>query len=283
MKISSASALAIAPLVIFQSSQVLSGSLSLQRRTPKSPQALDVGSDQAMAEQAAALARSQAMLARTKYGDLASGHLPASPDTAKPAGQDPEAKRARRDLALIPSSRDALASGIALGNYETGTSFFTNISIGTPGQDVQVVLDTGSSDTWVSASFFYPGRSTSFQPLSAAPPFKIQYGGGTVAGALGTDDMLLARHLVTNQTFALADTLSDGLVNTAVHGIMGMAFQGLSASGQNPLWYGAAMTDRTFACERPAQTDQVIDKCAALVCSHISFYKRRYRSDRSLL
>ena len=145
------------------------------------------------------------------------------------------------------SKRDALAASSSMKNYNADTSFYTTISIGTPGQDFSVVLDTGSSDTWISSAYFQPSKSSSF--VNTNLPFNIQYGGGTVAGTLGTDQMLLSNHIVTNQTFAVANTVSGGLLNGQVQGIMGMAFQTLSASGQNPLWYGANLQDNTFACE----------------------------------
>lgn len=37
----------------------------------------------------------------------------------------------------------------ALGNNFTGQSYIAQVTIGTPGQDISLAIDTGSSDTWV--------------------------------------------------------------------------------------------------------------------------------------
>lgn len=176
---------------------------------------------------------------------------------------------AQQEPTTSTSKRDALAASSSMKNYNADTSFFTTISIGTPGQDFSVILDTGSSDTWISSAYFQPSKSSSF--LNTNLPFNIQYGGGTVAGTLGTDEMLLANHIVTNQTFAVANTVSGGLLNGQVQGIMGMAFQALSASGQNPLWYGANLQDNTFACEY-----------SSFLLLFYSFSSKKDRSHRNL-
>ncbi|KDN49220.1 acid protease [Tilletiaria anomala UBC 951] len=179
--------------------------------------------------------------------------------TAEWAGRQVQALRQKYSVtprnpleqdAIAPSSiqkRDALAASIPMYNVAADTSFYTTVSIGTPGQDFKVVLDTGSSDTWVSSAYFSPSQSSTFNSSSPPTPFSIQYGGGQVQGILGTDQMLLANHIVTGQTFAVANTISGGLLNGQVQGVMGMAFATLSTSGQNPLWYGAALSDQTFA------------------------------------
>ena len=45
------------------------------------------------------------------------------------------------------SSRSTITESI--GNNITGGSYIANVSVGTPPQNVQLVIDTGSSDVWL--------------------------------------------------------------------------------------------------------------------------------------
>ncbi|KAJ3749651.1 acid protease [Lentinula detonsa] len=126
------------------------------------------------------------------------------------------------------------------------------ISIGTPGQSMSVVLDTGSSDLWVTGSsckncdgqtpLFDSTKSSSFKSSSLssssnnAGQTTIQYGSGAVAGTLAQDTVEFDGFTVQGQTFLLADDLTDGLLDGPVSGIMGLAFQSIASTESTPFW-----------------------------------------------
>jgi cathepsin D len=79
-------------------------------------------------------------------------------------------------------------------------------------QQFDVVLDTGSSDLWVTSSQctacasggpeFDSTKSTSFVASSNVQPVTIQYGSGSVEGVLGQDTVSMGGFTVAQQTFS---------------------------------------------------------------------------------
>ncbi|KAG6907899.1 hypothetical protein DXG01_007006 [Tephrocybe rancida] len=134
----------------------------------------------------------------------------------------------------------------------TGTNlFFGSLAIGTPPVSYNVILDTGSSDLWVADSScnsscdgvatFNPNASTTFKTENT--PFSISYGSGKASGFLGSDTVQMAGFSVSNQTFALCDTVSDGLLTSPVSGLLGLAFKSIASSGATPFWQALAEND----------------------------------------
>lgn len=50
----------------------------------------------------------------------------------------------------------------------------------------------------------------------------------------------MAGFSVSNQTFALCDTVSSGLLTNPVSGLLGLAWQAIATSGAMPLWQALA-------------------------------------------
>jgi len=100
------------------------------------------------------------------------------------------------------------------------------------------------SDLWVADSLcssgcesvptFDPSSSSSFQNESTT--FAITYGSGQAAGSLGSDVVQMAGFSVKNQVFAVCNQVSPGLLTSPVSGLLGLAFQTISASKAEPLW-----------------------------------------------
>jgi cathepsin D len=144
-------------------------------------------------------------------------------------------------------ARESMAKRQIIGLSDVGgDSFYVGqIKIGTPAQDFNVILDTGSSDFWLADSgcstagcaalnLFDPTDSTSYQ--SSSTPFEVTYGSGAAEGTLASDTVSLAGYTVNSLTFAVCDQLAQGTLNAPASGIMGLGFQQLAASGATPFW-----------------------------------------------
>ncbi|KAF9785153.1 acid protease, partial [Thelephora terrestris] len=131
-----------------------------------------------------------------------------------------------------------------LTNQNADSTYYGTIAIGTPPVSYNVVLDTGSSDLWVADSScgsdcsgmatFNSAQSSSFTNLTTS--FSITYGSGNAQGSLGKDVVQLAGFSVPNQVFAVCDVISNGLLQSPISGLMGLAWQSIASSGAEPFW-----------------------------------------------
>src|SRR5262249_11923146 len=96
---------------------------------------------------------------------------------------------------------------------------------------------------------FDPTSSSTFHNLSS--PFRIVYGSGQAAGTLAQDVVQMAGFTVPNQVFATCDRVSDGLLQSPVSGLMGLAFETIASSHATPFWEtlvtGGAWNDPVMA------------------------------------
>ncbi|KAL7421708.1 hypothetical protein Q5752_003478 [Cryptotrichosporon argae] len=131
---------------------------------------------------------------------------------------------------------------VALQDNSLDASYSASVSIGTPSQTFQIILDTGSSDLWVasssctscSGSTFDSASSTSYVGLNET--FSISYGSGTASGALGQDTVTMGGYSVASQTFADCNSIGSGLISSGTAGIMGLAWTSLAYSKATPWW-----------------------------------------------
>jgi len=160
-----------------------------------------------------------------------------------------------------PNSKRSSGENL-LANQNADSSYYGTVAIGTPAVSYNVIMDTGSADLWVADSgctancdgidTFNPSQSTSFTNLST--PFAIKYGSGSAQGSLGKDVVQMAGFSVPNQVFAHCDTVSSGLVDAPVSGLMGLAWQAIAASGAVPFWQTLASSG---AWDDPVMTFQI--------------------------
>jgi len=128
-------------------------------------------------------------------------------------------------------ARRGSSHAVTLGNDVQDGLYYVNASVGTPGQTVQLQIDTGSSDTWMFdptackevhclGYSFNPQKSSTYTTLEQGG-FEIQYGtaGSLVKGDYFSDNFGIGDMVVKNLTMALATEAEN--VPT---GIMGISF-----------------------------------------------------------
>jgi len=136
------------------------------------------------------------------------------------------------------------SADISMINHNTDSIYTAVVNIGTPPQSFNLILDTGSADTWVpilqcstcaaSIRKFDTTKSSTFIP--SPDPVVIRYGSGTVSGTVSQDIVGTGGFMVPNQTFLSVTRTSANLLRGSLSGIMGLAFSTIAASGATPFW-----------------------------------------------
>ncbi|XP_040472496.1 LOW QUALITY PROTEIN: gastricsin [Falco naumanni] len=121
------------------------------------------------------------------------------------------------------------------------SSYFGEISIGTPPQNFMVLFDTGSSNLWVPSVYcqsqactnhalFQPSDSSTF--VNNGQSFTLSYGSGSLSVVLGYDTVTVQSIVVTNQEFGLSESEpTQPFYYADFDGIMGMAYPSLAVGG----------------------------------------------------
>jgi len=138
----------------------------------------------------------------------------------------------------LASAALALGSGsqeLFLGN-EQNNAYFAEVLIGTPGQPLQLILDTGSANLWVPAekrnpkwngrhNFYHPNKSSTYVQMDKR--FSIEYGSGDVSGSYFQDTVAVGGLVLPNFTLAHVRRTAGlhGFRHASYDGILGLAFQ----------------------------------------------------------
>jgi len=121
------------------------------------------------------------------------------------------------------------------------SGYLGQILIGTPGQPLTVIFDTGSANLWVPNArgaathrrFYNRSASTTSKPSEEV--FRLHYGSGAVSGHFCTDAVAIGGLELSEYTFAeVSDTSGiGGWKDMTFDGILGLGFQAL-ARGRGP-------------------------------------------------
>ncbi|KAJ9091199.1 hypothetical protein QFC19_009195 [Naganishia cerealis] len=204
--------------------------------------------------------RSEALNLKRKYAR----HLP-----------EEEVARMKRDIdargAQRLGKRQAKMEGVQMLDVGYDASYTGAMTVGTPPQSFQVILDTGIKSQQVallpreylfSRSCDQSLMLSADDMSSANQVFNITYGSGDADGYLATDTVTMGGYTVPNQVLGVVSSASDNLLQQPYSGLMGLAFETLASSGAMPFWEGLVTSNQW---PMPA----------------MGFYMARYRDDYS--
>lgn len=131
-------------------------------------------------------------------------------------------------------------TSIVINDYQDA-QYYGEIHIGTPGQKLNVIYDTGSSNLWgtnqkptIPFTHKHYDHTKSSTYVENGTEFAIQYGSGPVSGVYSQDTVQIGDNKLVDYTFAEADTLK-GLgpawLIGKFDGICGMGLDDISVDG----------------------------------------------------
>ncbi|GMR57382.1 hypothetical protein PMAYCL1PPCAC_27577 [Pristionchus mayeri] len=152
---------------------------------------------------------------------------------------------------LSRAARTSFSAGFPqMVNDYDDAEYVGNITIGTPGQFFEVILDTGSANLWVPDSTCSGGltnpckdknkftSSKSSTWVKNGRAFTISYGTGSAKGFLGQDTVRFGDNAgaltVPKCTFGQATSIAAFFKNEVIDGILGLAFQALAVDNVKP-------------------------------------------------
>jgi hypothetical protein len=120
--------------------------------------------------------------------------------------------------------------------------YYAAVTIGTPAQSFEIILDTGSSNLWIpsiscgQSCLPLPeyNSSASSTYVANGTQFSIQYGSGAVSGIISQDSINFGGLNIQNQQFAEVSSVAgmgQGFNEGGVAGILGLAFNQISVDG----------------------------------------------------
>jgi cathepsin D len=146
----------------------------------------------------------------------------------------------------------------ALSDAFGDSEYYASISVGTPAETFQVIMDTGSADLWLVTApcrgcdtqtpLYNP--STSSSATTSPTLFSVKYGSGAAQGTLVQDSVSISGFGIQNQIFGAVTTASN-VVSGDVSGILGCAWQSIATSQAKPLLQAlaaeGALTENIFS------------------------------------
>ena len=135
------------------------------------------------------------------------------------------------------------SAGLSIEANDVG--YFVNVKIGTSNTQYKMLVDTGSSDTWITgmnckcggSSRNKFGKSSSNSLQTSNDQYKISYGTGDVSVQLGTDSFEVAGLKLDKFTFGMASSESNdfGASKIPFDGLLGLGGSGLSVTKKDTL------------------------------------------------
>ena len=150
-------------------------------------------------------------------------------------------------VSLVNGTRVYLSkrSNVPLEDWEN-SMYFGTIDVGTPPQRLNVLYDTGSSNTWLFGTKcltqtclhhhrYDSSASSTYEPDGTN--IRVRYGSGSIHSALARDVFSVGNGLSVKQTFGeVFDESGRAFAVSKIDGIVGLAFPVMSPTGANPLF-----------------------------------------------
>ncbi|KAF8431037.1 aspartic peptidase domain-containing protein [Terfezia claveryi] len=152
-------------------------------------------------------------------------------------------KRGLNNFEILRSDTPTTADSMAVDQDGSDFSYFSEVQFGPNNKSFLLVIDTGSSDTWVPSSNCTSqacrrhetyGPSDSHTLVIEDRTFEIRYGTGNVEGTVARDDVSFAGFKV-NIEFGLSTVVSSDFVSFPIDGIMGLGFPEASQQGASTI------------------------------------------------
>ena len=131
---------------------------------------------------------------------------------------------------IVTASTPTQTQSAAIDEDALDYSYFSEMTFGSKGYKLYMLLDTGSSDTWVMGSDCKStacgnhntfGKANSDTLKVTTKPFSDVYGTGNVTGMIVTDNVQLAGMKVP-LTFGSGSSVSDHFINYPMDGLLGL-------------------------------------------------------------
>ncbi|TCD70209.1 hypothetical protein EIP91_004389 [Steccherinum ochraceum] len=141
-----------------------------------------------------------------------------------------------------PPPSDPPTGGTGVDVTDAGVTYTASVGVGSPATDYTLLIDTGSSNTWLGADKKYVKTSTS---KSTGGEVNVSYGSGSFSGTEFTDTVTLGPELViASQSIGVAST-AQGF--SGVDGILGVGPVDLTSGTVSDTQTVPTVVDNLFA------------------------------------
>ncbi|TDL26248.1 acid protease [Rickenella mellea] len=172
-------------------------------------------------------------------------------ETASDSEKDTSKKA---QAAFLPVNVPAGVATMPLIDYMSGTldlAYYGPMSFGTPPQELDVDIDTGSSDLWIPANCrncnskqFRTSVSSTYRDQHKK--FSVKYGSGDVSGKLAMDVVSVGSLTIESQSIGAVTSESQDFQDYPNSGLLGLAF-GTIASSKKPTFFENLLAERRIA------------------------------------
>ncbi|KAI6015051.1 aspartic peptidase domain-containing protein [Pisolithus orientalis] len=126
-----------------------------------------------------------------------------------------------RGNAIAAGRLDRRQSNMPITTFEAA-GYIAAVGVGSPATTYNLIVDTGSSNTWVGAGTPYKVTNTS---VDTGEPVYVPYGSGSFSGTEYTDTVTLGSLTITKQSIGVASTSTDF---SGVDGVLGIGPEDLT-------------------------------------------------------